>query len=786
MDFNSELISHGGITMPNMRLIGIEIVFPYPQDKRGRVWIPLSVANHLIYGRNGVGKSTIIDCIKAALTGNKPNYPGVRVDLYVEVFDEPDDSIREQFDSRLDNASQLNIELEDKNIFWNDPSEIKQLSLEDRRFFSEFRRALALSEVQNAYMDYETFESEFADLFPDRKSFDINEFVNPEYRVQCNLATLRRSLLLSLYKRDSSEMFRDVVDVKLDLVRNAFREASEQRYYCLSPVGSGRWNIEMAASLSETTPALNQLISDCMAIRKRVQVEADWVSKFDEDDFLNDLYPSMTMVDWNMPSTQILGPEAVHPFVRLSSWDSDMLLLHSKLADKDLPVIMDLNSKFDLATWSKVELQRAFQAGKAWREDAPTWEVRFSQIVDVVSADDDSGREHLLSESVVESTALVRLDDLFASISTQIGALDIGLSAVKYELSAAIRDWIDGSPLRVTAQDQTTGVWVQYEELSDAQRYTVGMLIQSGQALQDDYIFVGIADEPDRNLHPTAVRNLFSFIQDRFPLSYIATHSPVALAQRDMARLHAYRDHDGYLHVAKWEPSRNIESSAIELGVDRTHLLSAIGLIIVVEGEHDRVALEALMSGVGHAGSLQTMVIPMRGHGGVTTIADSFVWLEMTDARIIALTDNATSFHLPDLRSQAISLLRSGKSARVVHKEIAATWSPEIKTPEEKSLLDLLLRSVQCGAVERIAAFGLTLGDIIEYVNPQHFGLRHAWSELRNEYENSQHRVSFKKWLSDQYDAKISVKTVREAFENLDYLHADLVGLLGLINDLSR
>ena len=69
-----------------IRLLGVEIIFKnYPTDSRGRIWVPIENGRHVLYGKNGAGKSTILEALISAISGiQKPNDEWA-VDLFIEI-----------------------------------------------------------------------------------------------------------------------------------------------------------------------------------------------------------------------------------------------------------------------------------------------------------------------------------------------------------------------------------------------------------------------------------------------------------------------------------------------------------------------------------------------------------------------------------------------------------------------------------------------------------------------------------------------------------------------------
>ena len=52
-----------------VEFLGIEIIFIGEDDPRGSVWINFNETVSLLYGKNGVGKSTILNAITAFIEG---------------------------------------------------------------------------------------------------------------------------------------------------------------------------------------------------------------------------------------------------------------------------------------------------------------------------------------------------------------------------------------------------------------------------------------------------------------------------------------------------------------------------------------------------------------------------------------------------------------------------------------------------------------------------------------------------------------------------------------------
>lgn len=164
------------------------------------------------------------------------------------------------------------------------------------------------------------------------------------------------------------------------------------------------------------------------------------------------------------------------------------------------------------------------------------------------------------------------------------------------------------------------------------------------------------------------------------------------------------------------------------------------------------------------------------------TIADSYVWMNMTDARILVVVDNSRAQIINKWCTIIKNSITQGRPQSAITRELRENSG---LSGEEETLRDLLERSIQNGVTDRVFAFGFSRGDIIEYVNPSDFGLKLSWQDLRRDYKRSTNRTPFKDWLRNEHAAHISTKTVKAAFANLDHLDSDLIDLLKLINEIS-
>jgi hypothetical protein len=381
----------------------------------------------------------------------------------------------------------------------------------------------------------------------------------------------------------------------------------------------------------------------------------------------------------------------------------------------------------------------------------------------------------------------VEFEKIIQDVAEALSKMDINVLDIRIQTNRDFTKWISGQGIALQAKDATTGSWVDFIYLSSAQQLIISSvlrLLQPKTATNDGSppFRIVFGDEPDRNMHQTAIRHFYKFLDQTETCSYLSTHSSVALSLPSFSRLHAYRIPSGNIRLVPWTPKILANSEGIDLGVDKVALLSAVSLVILVEGAHDEEAIKLLLSLTDIQISSRVLVLPWRGHRTMHTIADSYVWMNMTDARILVVVDNSRAQIINKWCAVIKKLITEDRPQSAITRELRENSG---LSGEEETLRDLLERSIQNGVTDRVFAFGFSRGDIIEYADPSDFGLKQNWQSLRSDYQQSTNRTPFKDWLRNEHKARISTKTVKAAFANLDHLDSDLVALLQQINDIS-
>jgi hypothetical protein len=229
-------------------------------------------------------------------------------------------------------------------------------------------------------------------------------------------------------------------------------------------------------------------------------------------------------------------------------------------------------------------------------------------------------------------------------------------------------------------------------------------------------------------------------------------------------------DDQNRVHVSALDVAGPIEDIAEELGVMASDLLGLKRGFVLVEGEHDVAVINGLFDHLPDfkAISDQIAVIPMRGHRNMPAESDSEIILSYTSASLLFVVDNARNEELSGLRGKAIQLLNSGMKPEKVIAELKLRDSRDSSSPEERTIYQIMERSIQKRQLSRINFFGLSVKDVIMLFSPEHFGLTQSWQELEVLFgARVDRQLNFKDFLRSQ-GATISTAKVRAAISAIE------------------
>jgi hypothetical protein len=193
------------------------------------------------------------------------------------------------------------------------------------------------------------------------------------------------------------------------------------------------------------------------------------------------------------------------------------------------------------------------------------------------------------------------------------------------------------------------------------------------------------------------------------------------------------------------------------LGVSPADVLQMFHVLLLVEGSHDQAVIEGILR--DRLATHRCRVLPLRGTRGAVSAVEAELLFDATDAAIVFVVDNVKSPGLDETWREAKRLLATTGS-RAAIQEIMRWPRNRDATREEKTIRSVLFRAARTARAERVLVFGFSKPDIIEYFEPQDFGLRDSsWEELVREWKKAPgRRTDFKTWLRQSKGARISEK----------------------------
>jgi hypothetical protein len=221
------------------------------------------------------------------------------------------------------------------------------------------------------------------------------------------------------------------------------------------------------------------------------------------------------------------------------------------------------------------------------------------------------------------------------------------------------------------------------------------------------------------------------------------------------------------------------------MGVAVSSLIAFIRLIVIVEGEHDRIVLESLLNAQNYSVGTEIQVLPIRGANNLMTALEA-EFLDFTDSMVLVVLDNVRQDRLADVYAAGMSNSIGGGSA-----DRRALFEARAKCAghEEQIVGDIIVKRSRRGDLSRIIFCGLSKRDIIEYLDPRDLGLSKSHDQLRSEYESLAEsdplsKTTFKDFVRVREGVRLGLDDITSAAENLENIHPDLGNVLKQIMSL--
>jgi energy-coupling factor transporter ATP-binding protein EcfA2 len=400
--------------------------------------------------------------------------------------------------------------------------------------------------------------------------------------------------------------------------------------------------------------------------------------------------------------------------------------------EADLDFIDSRSAKFPLGRTGDFDVLEHFSAGeRRWVDEALATAARELEHFATTA----KWQANLLDE-VDEAELIWALDEVSAPVQ-QLLDKDSWWSG---EAMAMVQQALEG-PLLSTARRLLA---------EKADPLARGLLEASiaGLASLRPHLTVRVIDEPEAHLHPTAQRRI-SLALDRLRLRganvILASHSPYFLDLPGWQLLHVQRTPEGTTVSALTDSDLDVRKSlAGQMGWTHGELLTRMSLLLIVEGEHDRLVLETLYGQrLREAG---VTIIRMHGTPNLLATAEMDFIERLFDVPVGVLLDF------------------------VRLERVDGNTPTESLTQEEKALR--YFRRACHRRKREVSDFGLKRPDIVAYLNEDAIRVQWpdfvGWGAVLRRFHAKSTRPSFKPWLKEHFKVDLTrTDHIREVVQSM-------------------
>lgn len=374
------------------------------------------------------------------------------------------------------------------------------------------------------------------------------------------------------------------------------------------------------------------------------------------------------------------------------------------------------------------------------------------------------------------------LGEISATASTVAASILVDAPKIRFfEYPAS--EWLFGRTARWQGLDAPSGDWIAVENLSRAERrwceFAIAFALE--QKCVERVGAVAMLDEPEAALHVAAERWMLQGLRSlasSYDMPIIAaTHSAELLNDPDVALQHVARDASGRTTVTPLvSPLRpEIES----LGLEPSDLLQLYRVILLVEGQHDKLVLDGLIG--DELGRARTLVLPLRGAKSVPQLIEARLLFDFTTAGLIVALDNIRLQTFDEAWADSVVLAKEEGNEKAVKHLLDRLPKP---TTEERWIREFGIEALRAGSAERVGLFGFALDDIVKYLPAEHFVAGSDWSSL--EAEHAHHKGKpFKTWLAQDKGADLSDAGIESAV-TMTTVSAEMLDLASRCRDMAR
>jgi hypothetical protein len=234
-----------------------------------------------------------------------------------------------------------------------------------------------------------------------------------------------------------------------------------------------------------------------------------------------------------------------------------------------------------------------------------------------------------------------------------------------------------------------------------------------------------------------------------------ATHSAELLNDPEVLLQHVSRSASGSTTVTPLISPLRTEIK--DLGLEPSDVLQLYRVILLVEGQHDKIVLEGFIG--DELAKARTLILPLRGARSVPQLVEARLLFDFTTAGLMVALDNIRLQQLDDLWRRARQRRSDQQADEAVQVLLTGFAKP---TTEERWIREFAIEALKADAADRVGLFGFALDDIIKYLPAAHFVAGADWPSL--EAQHAHHKgKSFKTWLADERGADFSDSSIERA-----------------------
>ena len=777
-----------GTIIDDVELLGIEVLFIGVDDPRDSCWLPFNSGMTALYGKNGAGKTTILNAIESALSG--VSVRGMKCRLYLRLLATDDEAEQDQVQSQVQyeklldqwaddvekGEGEVEVEFWDgtRKVVASPPAHVSRQRPSGGWFFQKIIASVPkgcefFNSERNMLGSYGAEIWEYpspAFSIPQIEAGEWSDVQYPSWREIVRLLLIGNAALDEAERASRTKEFPPINP----LVYVACEEVEASRLLCFEAIGTQAkplWEIRLAAQVVGDTAAQALLVESLTILQKDIDGLTDQNLKEHIFIKVRDMGHSPGYDDSN--------DNEVQQHVVLAS------VLGSSLLEERASREMRSSSGAIFAPyaplggdWSEIKISTLPVLVKKIEPDDDC-DLVVQKFVSRASWPSDRKGTLLLEQDayghdvvVVDLPNLDSQNQFLEKLAVKFRGLGIGINGIRLELEGGLRSALSGGMLKMKVQDSVTQQWLKIEQLSFGQRSWVAFALNN-TGFRENNRTILLADEVDRGLAERAVAPMMMFLESLYPICVLATHSPAALRSQVGSIQHVERISSGVIALSAPIGLDDPRKTAERLGTSVSELLTFLEVVVLVEGEHDRIVIESLFKDLKSVNGLNTRVIPFRGTKNLTNI-EARILFEFTDASIVLIVDHARQLRI----EEALAKARESCDKRITPaliREVLGPLNGNNASGEERVLANVIEQAMQRRVLDRITLVGLEVVDMTMIFPTSDFGLDKTWSEYQVEWSDAKKNKTtdedFKKYLKSKYNAKINVGTIEAAVQKL-------------------